>query len=83
MQETLALPGGISVGGFTFCTNLNDIALCKKQMDFALEIHSMTVFASGRTVFAKIHTNGPSSGMIESAKGERAARNDSPKEKKS
>ena len=83
MQETLALPGGISVGGFTFCTNLNDIALCKKQMDFALEIHSMTVFASGRTVFAKIHTNGPSSGMIEIAKGERAARTDSPKEKKS
>ena len=83
MQETLALPGGISVGGFTFCTNLNDIALCKKQMDFAYEIHSMTVFASGRTVFAKIHTNGPSSGMIEIEKGERAARNDSPKEKKS
>lgn len=83
MQETLVVPGGISVGGFTFCTNLNDIALCKKQMDFALEIHSMTVFASGRTVFAKIHTNGPSSGMIEIEKGERAARNDSPKEKKS
>ena len=83
MQETLAVPGGLPVGGFTFCTNLNDIALCKKQMDFALEIHSMTVFASGKTDFAKMHTIGPSSGMIESAKGERAARNDSQKEKKS
>ena len=76
MQETLALPGGISVGGFTFCTNLNDIALCKKQMDFALTIEQITDFA-------KMHTIGPSSGMIESAKGERAARNDSQKEKKS
>ena len=83
MQETLALPGGISVGGFTFCTNLNDIALCKKQMDFVLKIEQMTDFASGRTVFVKMHTIGPSSGMIENAKGERAARNDSPKEKKS
>ena len=52
-------------------------------MDFALTIEQMTNFASGRTDFAKMHTIGPSSGMIESAKGERAARNDSPKEKKS
>ena len=83
MQETLAVLGGLPAHDFTFFTNLTAVYLCKKRMDFFLETQSMTVFASGKTVFAKMHTIGPSSGMIESAKGERAARNDSPKEKKS
>ena len=83
MQETLVVPGGLPAHDFTFFTNPTAVYLCKKQMDFALTIEQITDFASGKTDFAKMHTIGPASGMIESAKGERAARNDSPKEKKS